>query len=609
MKAYKNMRISAKLLTGFIIVSVIAAVVGIVGIFGMKKIYSSTEIIINQRLIGIKELATIKEAQNAVLAGERFLVNTNLLDAEIRQANYTFVEEGMQRAEDAIKIYEQLSQSREEEKAWKQFTLMWSQWKEEHQQVMDQEKEKDKLIEAGVSITDVKITDISKESLERCLNARDTYITASNELNKLIDYYNKAADNDAEYAKQLNQRLGIVLITTIIIGVILAILLGVIISRIITKPIKLLTNSADKLALGDVNINLVSESKDEIGMLTEAFIKMIANIKEQAFVVERIASGDLTCRINVKSKEDLLGIKLEELLHMNNEALGKIHKAAEQVAVGAKQMADTSIGLSEGASEQASSVEELTASIEEISSQTQQNAENANQANTLAETTRTNAISGNNKMVEMLSAMQEINDSSSSISKIIKVIDEIAFQTNILALNAAVEAARAGQHGKGFAVVAEEVRNLAARSANAAKETTDMIEGLIKKVDYGTKIANETAQALSKMVEDIAKVAILVDNIAIASNEQSSGLTQINQGIMQVSEVVQTNSATAQESAAVSEELSGQAELLKAQVGQFKLKEEAFSDKTNIKTRETLDLPKNDINRRERHRIINLGDD
>jgi methyl-accepting chemotaxis protein len=193
-------------------------------------------------------------------------------------------------------------------------------------------------------------------------------------------------------------------------------------------------------------------------------------------------------------------------------------------------------------------------------------------ANQLAEVARVNASNGNEQMKDMLKAMDEINDSSSSISKIIKVIDDIAFQTNILALNAAVEAARAGQHGKGFAVVAEEVRNLAARSAKAAKETTVMIEGSIKKVDGGTKIANKTADALVQIVDNITKVANLVGNIATASTEQATGISQVNQGVMQVSDVVQMNSATSEESAAASEELYSQAEMMKEQVSKFKLK-------------------------------------
>ena len=231
--------------------------------------------------------------------------------------------------------------------------------------------------------------------------------------------------------------------------------------------------------------------------------------------------------------------------------------------------------ISQGAAEQAGAIEELTASITQIAEQTRLNAQSANEASELTYGAKGGAERGNAQMKAMQQAMADINDSSQSIGKIIKVIDDIAFQTNILALNAAVEAARAGVHGKGFAVVAEEVRNLAARSANAAKETTALIEGSVKKTEAGTRIADETAKALINIVNGVEKAAQLVGEIAAASETQAGAITQVNGGIEQVSQVVQNNSATSEETAASSEELSSQAELLKSMVGRFTLKKEA----------------------------------
>ncbi len=300
-------------------------------------------------------------------------------------------------------------------------------------------------------------------------------------------------------------------------------------------------------------------------------------VNEISSVLGEMANANMVVGITDQYKGDFVQIKdaINLIAGSMNEVLGEVGSAAEQVASGSRQVSDSSMSLSQGATEQASSIQQLTASIELIANQTKKNAQNANEAKIIAETAKNNAAQGNEQMQHMLKAMAEINDSSNNISKIIKVIDEIAFQTNILALNAAVEAARAGQHGKGFAVVAEEVRNLAARSANAAKETTAMIEGSIVKVEGGTKIANTTAEALNKIVEGVAKAASLVSDIAIASNEQAIGVDQVNQGIGQIANVVQTTSATSEETAAASEELSSQAEMLKNQIRKFKLKKQS----------------------------------
>ncbi|MEG1292422.1 MAG: methyl-accepting chemotaxis protein, partial [Lachnospiraceae bacterium] len=255
--------------------------------------------------------------------------------------------------------------------------------------------------------------------------------------------------------------------------------------------------------------------------------------------------------------------------------------STSRVNVGSEQVAGASQALAQGSTEQASAIEEVTASINEIAEKTRRNAEQANDTNVLVKEIKNEAASGDSQMKEMIHAMLEINDSSENISKIIKVIDDIAFQTNILALNAAVEAARAGVHGKGFAVVAEEVRNLAGKSASAASETAEMIEDSIKKVAHGSKLAQDTAAALSEIVNSIEKIVELVDNIAISSVDQSTAVTQIDQAISQVSHVVQTNSATSEECAAASEELSNQAAILRNLVGHYKLKTTGMAENRN----------------------------
>ena len=356
-----------------------------------------------------------------------------------------------------------------------------------------------------------------------------------------------------------------------VITMIITVGISVFMIRLIKNTLAEVTKAAQALAEGKVDIKLEKKSNDEMGMLVEHFQNAVDNIRYQAQIAQEVADGNMMVEVRPKSEEDVMGIALNKMVRQNQYTLGNIKDAAYQVTTSSSQVASASEALAQGSTEQASAIEQITASIGDVAERTNKNASQANEAAQLMEQAIENVKKGNAEMEEMVLAMKDINASSESISKIIKVIDDIAFQTNILALNAAVEAARAGEAGKGFAVVAEEVRNLAAKSAAAAAETAELIEDSIRKVEVGTKIANHTAEALGEITSVVGKSEAIVSNIAEASNYQATAIAQIDQAIDQVSQVVQTNSATSEECAAASVELSNQAGRVREMLSVFRL--------------------------------------
>lgn len=391
-------------------------------------------------------------------------------------------------------------------------------------------------------------------------------------------------------------------VVAIILAIGVTVVFYILIYRVIKgikRPVASLSEASVKLAAGENEVEFKKFAEDEFSVLYQSFEDLIAYNKANNAVVEAVAGGNLTVEVKPKSEKDMLGNSLKKLVASNLDALTNIDDAADTVMNGATEVSEASEALAQGSTEQASAIEEITASISDVAQKTKINADEADNAAELMRKTLNEMEVGNKHMGEMVDAMNAINTSSESISKIIKVIDDIAFQTNILALNAAVEAARAGDAGMGFAVVAEEVRNLAAKSAKAAAETAELIEESIKTVQSGTEIADDTAKSLEEISKMVSESGTIIGNIAESSRYQASAIEQIDQAVGQISVVVQTNSATSEECAEASSELMNQVTRMREMLDKYNLGREK---KSYVKTAKK-------ASPRNYEQIISLGSD
>lgn len=388
---------------------------------------------------------------------------------------------------------------------------------------------------------------------------------------------NELAETAIRKATVTYQVSFVIVIGTFIISLLVSLFMMRKLVKLITAPLAEIEHAANCLSLGDFNTQITYESADEFGKtchsMQTSFVKLKEIISEVSSVLGALSKGDLTAGVTVDFPGEMheIEISIHELVNGLNDAMSTILASADQINSGAEQVSSGSQALAQGATEQASSIEELSATISEVSSQIQASSENAEKANALATASGEVAQMALSDMDEMIAAMHEISTTSENIKKVIKVIDDIAFQTNILALNAAVEAARAGSAGKGFAVVADEVRSLAGKSSEAAKNTTALIASALDAVSRGEEIAEKTNIAFGELTGKVQGVISAISEISDASREQAGAIREVSAGIDQISAVVQTNSATSEESAAASEELSGQASMLNSLVKQFRL--------------------------------------
>lgn len=556
----KNLKLNAKLSISFGLVLVLLLVCAIVSIISMNKLGDQIDLYANRTVPNTESIWQMR--RNMVSAQRNMLVAINTKNQNQSDKYLNKADEDAAGIFSTIKVFTQNTRTDKE-------TL----------NTLSSSIEEIAPIRQEISAL------IKKGEMETAYNLYEkAYVPTFDKSAEILLEIAKQEKQYTEQQSQISQEAlnsgRVILISTAILAVLIVLIVMSMLRTSILTPVKEITLAARALANGDLSAKVTYDGKDEFGDLSNSIktllYTVVGIIQDLDYGLAEIGNSNFT--VVSKAKELYIGdfaslhTAMQLIMEHVSSTLSQIEQASEQVTSGSELVSNGAQALSQGAVEQASGIEELSASIAEITEEIRRNADNAKLANDSAGLAGDEIFKCDEQMKRMVDAMNKINSKSTEISKIIKIIEDIAFQTNILALNAAVEAARVGTAGKGFAVVADEVKNLASKSAEAVKGTRTLIEETLFSVQDGTIIASETAKSLDKSDQVTREAAIMIDKIAEASERQAEAATQVNIGIEQIAAVIQTNSATAEESAAASEELNAQAEMLKNLVSIFKLK-------------------------------------
>ncbi len=563
----KNLKVRTKLIIGFAVVAVLALAIGIVGIVSLNSLNSNYSSAIETHGKPLTSAGHVLETIHSLRAEYRAAIIFTGDVAKV-QAQRALVDELCKTFEEHFAVFKEslvrpdtaeLMAAAEEE-----YNTVFKPAVYEGIQNAEDGMSQAELVQNMTNVVKPSV-DIIGNNVSECLVIKSAML-----------------DETSAESAALFTTVFAVLIAVIAVTILFAVLITVLITRLITQPLNMIKDIATQ-AGGSGNLHFSEEvrnnvleagkAKDELGQSLNVFAKLMDYLVYISGCLERVANRDLAVDVNVLGNEDTMGNALVNMIENLNAMFSELSSISNQVATAANEVSLGAQTLAQGSTEQASTIQEISASLEQINEQMNISYRTAMSAAEQSMEMNKAAHVGNDKMDMMTHSMHEINDASQSIGRVIKVIDDIAFQTNILALNASVEAARAGIHGQGFAVVADEVRNLAGKSADAARETAALISANISKTEQGLSDTEDTAKNLSQIMQGISETSESLQSVASQSETAKAATTQVTLAMDQVAQVVQQNSATSEESAAASQEMSGQAQMLQQLVSQFKLKD------------------------------------